>query len=106
MAHVLFCDVDPTECLWNNAKSRGSPTLWSKWQKTAALASCCAGVVLFSIARRKRHDRRGHEGLGDAELHTASAAEPTSATAEGWSESEGRGLICPLGRSKPAGSGS
>jgi len=35
-AHILFCHRDPTECLWNNSKAT-EHTLWSQWQKSAAL---------------------------------------------------------------------
>ena len=49
-AHVLFCSSDPTECLWNNSKNHDH-SLWSSWQKTAALLSCCAGVMIYSLGK-------------------------------------------------------
>ena len=51
-AHILFCNQDPTECLWNNTRAQGHP-LWSRWQKSVALAFCCSGVVLYSLGKRK-----------------------------------------------------
>lgn len=47
-AHVFFCSSDPTECLWNNGRAH---TVWSSWQKSAALACCCAGVVLYALGK-------------------------------------------------------
>lgn len=65
-AHIFFCRVDPTECLWNNAHGdhTGPPTAWSRWQKAAALASCCVGVAMFTIGReRQSRSRDGHVKL-------------------------------------------
>ena len=88
LAHLLFCDVDPTECLWNNARggdggggdgrAGAPPTLWSRWQKSAALASCCLGVAMFSIGRERQgqgRGRDGHEKLDAAALRTATSSE-------------------------------
>ena len=49
-AHLLFCSSDPTECIWNNGRSH---TLWSAWQKGAALACCCSGVMLYTLGKAK-----------------------------------------------------
>lgn len=51
-AHVLFCSKDPTECLWNNSRNQ-THTLWSQWQKTAALLCCCAGVMVYSLGKKR-----------------------------------------------------
>jgi len=78
-AHVFFCRVDPTECLWNNARGDRTdpPSLWSRWQKPAALASCCVGVAMFTIGRarhRQSRSREGHVKLDAAALRTAASS--------------------------------
>lgn len=65
VAHLLFCRVDPTECLWNNG--RGEQTLWSKLQKSAALSCCVAGVVLYTLGK-PRTIAPDSQGLADAEI--------------------------------------
>ena len=50
-AHILFCHQDPTECLWNNDHTKAN-TLWNRWQKSAALACCCTGVMIYSLSKR------------------------------------------------------
>ena len=54
------------------------PTLWSRWQKTAALASCCGGVLVYSVGRStsRQTTTQGHTRVPsevDHEIHAISA---------------------------------
>lgn len=49
-AHVLFCRIDPTECLWNNGRTTDTG-LWGKLQKSVAFVCCCAGVAIYTLGR-------------------------------------------------------
>ena len=64
-AHILYCDVDPTECIYNNGQQT---TTWSRMQKSVAFLACCGGVVTYSLGKKSKADR-------DGELPPASAAD-------------------------------
>ena len=64
-AHILYCDVDPTECIYNNGQQT---TAWSRMQKSVAFLACCGGVVTYSLGKKSKADR-------DGELPPASAAD-------------------------------
>jgi hypothetical protein len=49
MAHFLYCDIEPTQCLGNDAPDA---TTWSKWQKSASFAACCCGVMLYVLGKK------------------------------------------------------
>ena len=49
MAHFLYCDIEPAQCLGNPTPGA---TTWSKWQKSAAFAACCCGVMLYVLGKK------------------------------------------------------
>lgn len=52
LAHLLFCDEDPHECLTHN---RGSHTMWSQLQKPASFILCCLGCVVYAVLKKRTH---------------------------------------------------
>jgi len=54
-AHFFFCHVDPHECFWRPSgyAAPGSPwqRAWDRWQKPVAFTMCCAGCVVYMLAK-------------------------------------------------------
>merc|ERR1711979_108325 len=55
--HIGFCNVDPTQCLFNY---HGDAIAWGKWQKAVAAGLSVVGVVVYALVKaREGGSRRG-----------------------------------------------
>ena len=55
LAHMLFCNVDFTECM---TSSHGGATTWGRMQKGVSFCLCCIGCLVFALVKKRPIDKR------------------------------------------------
>ena len=53
LAHLLFCHVDPTECITNAKKG----DVWGAMQKPTSFVLCALGCLVYAVVKRRRVDK-------------------------------------------------
>ena len=75
LAHVLFCQIDETECM---SDGREGASAWSRVQKPLSFAICSLGCLVYAIVRKRSVDKPTGLGLGGAATSPNGSPSPPS----------------------------
>ena len=72
LAHLLFCHVDPTQCLTASKKDTGA---WGHMQKPFSFAVCTIGCLVYACIKKKPVHKMGVTPLADADAAALPSAQ-------------------------------